>query len=289
MILENERWAVTITETGAELTAIYDKKQQTDLLWEGAAPFWRRHAPVLFPHVGRTWGDVLRLNGRVYPCMQHGFARSQVFTAVQEGKETGIFTLCANEETREKYPFDFVLCITYTLGEKELQVRWQVENRGHDPMPFTIGGHPAFRFAEKEGKKEDYCLYFPGKEELSYCRLDTRHGTAIPEKVYRLKTDGGYVPLSDGMFKEDALIFDGGQIEEAWLCRKNGTPRVGLRSRDFPNYGIWSMVGAPFVCLEPWQGRCDDCGENRDFSEKPDAVVLAAGESFQKEYQILVP
>ena len=83
MILENERWAVTITETGAELTAIYDKKQQTDLLWEGAAPFWRRHAPVLFPHVGRTWGDVLRLNGRVYPCMQHGFARSQVFTAVQ--------------------------------------------------------------------------------------------------------------------------------------------------------------------------------------------------------------
>ena len=244
---------------------------------------------MLFPHVGRTWGDVLRLNGRVYPCMQHGFARSQVFTAVQEGKETGIFTLCANEETREKYPFDFVLCITYTLGGKELQVRWQVENRGHDPMPFTIGGHPAFRFAEKEGKKEDYCLYFPGKEELSYCRLDTRHGTAIPEKVYRLKTDGGYVPLSDGMFKEDALIFDGGQIEEAWLCRKDGTPRVGLRSRDFPNYGIWSMVGAPFVCLEPWQGRCDDCGENRDFSEKPDAVVLAAGESFQKEYQILVP
>ena len=28
----------------------------------------------------------------------------------------------------------------------------------------------------------------------------------------------------------------------------------------FPSFGIWSVPGSPFVCLEPWMGRCDDFG-----------------------------
>ena len=59
------------------------------------------------------------------------------------------------------------------------------------------------------------------------------------------------------MFEKDAMIFDGGQIEEVWLCHKDRTPYVGLKCQGFPSFGIWSVKDAPFVCLEPWMGRCD--------------------------------
>ena len=95
-------------------------------------------------------------------------------------------------------------------------------------------------------------------------------------------------PLSDKLFAKDALVVDNGQIEEAWLCHKDGTPYVGVRSAGFPNYGIWSVEGAPFVCLEPWMGRCDNVGFNAELSEKPNVNKVEAGEKFIKDYTIVV-
>ena len=83
-------------------------------------------------------------------------------------------------------------------------------------------------------------------------------------------------------------MFDGGQIEEVWLCRAGGTPRVGMRCPGFPNYGVWSVKGAPFVCLEPWIGRCDDRGFAQDVSCKPGIVALPGGETFEATYEIVV-
>ena len=88
------------------------------------------------------------------------------------------------------------------------------------------------------------------------------------------------------MFENDALIFDHGQISEVWLCRKDGTPRVGMRCEGFPNFGIWSVKDAPFVCLEPWMGRCDDIGFDRELSEKPNVNKVPAGGRFEQSYVI---
>lgn len=54
MRLENERFCVEIAELGVELTCIYDKKTETDVLWEGDPAYWKRHSPVLFPNVGKN-------------------------------------------------------------------------------------------------------------------------------------------------------------------------------------------------------------------------------------------
>ena len=97
------------------------------------------------------------------------------------------------------------------------------------------------------------------------------------------------LPLSDELFTRDAMIFDGGQIDEVWLCSSDGMPRVGLRCPGFPNFGIWSVVGAPFVCLEPWAGRCDDSGFEGELREKPNVNLLPAGGRFERSYEILLP
>ena len=286
--MENDVLSVEIAEHGAELTKLYNKKTGTDLLWDAEPKFWKRHSPVLFPNVGKTYKNRVLINGTQYPTSQHGFARDNVFTCIEAANEKASFMFRSSEETKEVYPFDFELHINYKLNKKELTVEWQVKNCGDETMYFTIGGHPAFRFAKPEETKADYVLKIPGKEKLEYVLIDISCGCANVDEVHTLQLSEETYPLSDELFAKDALVVDNGQIEEAWLCHKDGTPYVGVRSAGFPNYGIWSVEGAPFVCLEPWMGRCDNVGFNAELSEKPNVNKVEAGEKFTKDYTIVV-
>lgn len=286
--LENEFLCVEIAEMGAEVTRIYDKTEDNEILWEGNPVYWKRHSPVLFPNVGKTYKNRVLINGTQYPTSQHGFARDNVFTCIEAANEKASFMFRSSEETKEVYPFDFELHINYKLNKKELTVEWQVKNCGDETMYFTIGGHPAFRFAKPEETKADYVLKVPGKEKLEYVLIDISCGCANVDEVHTLQLSEETYPLSDELFAKDALVVDNGQIEEAWLCHKDGTPYVGVRSAGFPNYGIWSVEGAPFVCLEPWMGRCDNIGFNAELSEKPNVNKVEAGEKFIKDYTIVV-
>ena len=286
--MENEFLCVEIAEMGAEVTRIYDKTEDNEILWEGNPVYWKRHSPVLFPNVGKTYKNRVLINGTQYPTSQHGFARDNVFTCIEAANEKASFMFRSSEETKEVYPFDFELHINYKLNKKELTVEWQVKNCGDETMYFTIGGHPAFRFAKPEETKADYVLKVPGKEKLEYVLIDISCGCANVDEVHTLQLSEETYPLSDELFAKDALVVDNGQIEEAWLCHKDGTPYVGVRSAGFPNYGIWSVEGAPFVCLEPWMGRCDNVGFNAELSEKPNVNKVEAGEKFIKDYTIVV-
>ena len=52
MKLENRRLCVEISESGAEVTRIFDKKNGTEKIWNGDPAYWKRHSPILFPNVG---------------------------------------------------------------------------------------------------------------------------------------------------------------------------------------------------------------------------------------------
>lgn len=288
MKLENERLCVEITELGAEVTRIFDKKTETELLWEADPKYWNRHSPVLFPNVGKTWHNKVLINGVQYPTSQHGFARDSMFRCISASADKASFLLASSEETREVYPFDFELLITYTLRGNVLDVSWEVRNTDDETMYFTIGGHPGFRFAGPEEKKTDYILKFPGKEALDYIRVNLALDAVDPEHVYRLELEDGCCPLNDEMFETDALIFDGGQFDEVWICHKDGAPYVGMKCAGFPSFGIWSVKDAPFVCLEPWMGRCDNIGFDGEISAKQYINQAEPGESFRQNYQICV-
>ena len=288
MRLENERFCVEIAELGAELTRVYDKKAELDILWEGDPAFWKRHSPVLFPNVGKTYKNTVLINGTHYPTSQHGFARDNMFRCISSAKDSASFLFASTEETKEVYPFDFELVITYTLMEDRIQVQWEVKNPSDETIYFTIGGHPAFRFAQAGEKKSDYLLWFPGMGEAECILLVLPQAAADPTRTYELSLEQGYAPVSEEMFENDALIFDGGQIREVWLCRKDRTPYVGLKCPGFPSFGIWSVKDAPFVCLEPWMGRCDDVGFASELSEKPGVNKVEPGGKFRQSYEILV-
>ena len=53
--LENDQLRVKIADHGAELSEIYDKTNDHQVLWNADPAYWKRHAPVLFPNVGRYY------------------------------------------------------------------------------------------------------------------------------------------------------------------------------------------------------------------------------------------
>lgn len=287
--IKNEKLAVTIAAHGAELSSIYDKANDRELVWQADPAFWNRHT-VLFPNVGKYYGGHFTYNGTDYPMGQHGFARDTEFEQAASGENFVTYRLCADEESKKVYPFDFVLEITHRLNGNRLTVEWNVKNTDNKEMYFTIGGHPAFNVnVLPDTDFEDYSLVFKeGTEKLSYVLLDAESGTAIGDKVYELELTDSKYALKKDMFDKDALVFDGGQIEWAALALPDGKPYIALESIGFPNFGIWSKPGAPYVCLEPWCGRCDNKGFEGEISEKPGIIALKAGETFKKSYDIIV-
>ena len=99
--MENDVLSVEIAEHGAELTKLYNKKTGTDLLWDAEPKFWKRHSPVLFPNVGKTYKNTVKINGTQYPTSQHGFARDSEFKCIHAGKETSTFLLTSTEKIRQ--------------------------------------------------------------------------------------------------------------------------------------------------------------------------------------------
>ena len=140
--LENDQLRVQINDLGAELTEIYDKTNDRQVLWNADPSYWNRHAPVLFPNVGRYYENKCLINGNTYHCGQHGFARDMEFTCTESSQTSVTHLVTSSDSTRETYPFDFRLLITHELSGRDLTVRWTVINEDSQTMYFTIGGQP---------------------------------------------------------------------------------------------------------------------------------------------------
>ena len=143
-ILENDQLRVSISDHGAELSGIFDKKNNREVLWNADPAYWKRHAPVLFPNVGRLYNDTSLIDGKTYPSGQHGFARDMDFICTEETETSVTHLLEATDAAKKAWPYDFQLYITHTLNDRDLTVAWKVVNKDQETMYFTIGAHPAF-------------------------------------------------------------------------------------------------------------------------------------------------
>ena len=52
--LENEELLITVESHGAQLSRIYDKKADREILWSADPAVWNRHSPILFPFIGKS-------------------------------------------------------------------------------------------------------------------------------------------------------------------------------------------------------------------------------------------
>ena len=73
------------------------------------------------------------------------------------------------------------------------------------------------------------------------------------------------------------------------LLTPEGKPYITV-SFDAPLVALWSpnKEGSPFVCIEPWYGRCDKEDFSGTLAEREWGNVLSGGEVFEAEYSIEV-
>ena len=285
-IIENEQLKVCVSDHGAELCSIYNKKTEREVIWTADPAYWNRHAPVLFPFVGKVTGGCYTYEGRKYPMGQHGFARDREFLFVDSGDTFIRHRLAADEESRKVYPFDFELEIVHKLEGNCVTVEWKVFNPGKKKMYFSIGGHPGFCVDENAGSR----LVFEEQETLSRVAIDPKTEGVDVEHPEVIALQQGVYQVEPDTFDKDALIFDHGQVKQVSLEKADGTRLVTLRCPDALSVGIWSPVGkqAPFICLEPWIGRCDNSGFTGELKDKFDVQSLEPGESFRTAYDLRI-
>ena len=288
-ILENDKIRVEIDDLGAELSRIYDKEKEREVLWDADPRYWGRHACILFPIVGALNQDTYHYEGKEYTMKQHGFARNCPFQLEKQTADSVTHKLVWDEETYAVYPFRFALYVTHTVSEKKIQVSWRVENLQEKELYFSIGGHPAFRVPVLQDTAfEDYSLVFQCKDDEPRCIRINEPGLALPESEMTMRLQDGRKKVEKDMFQEGVYIFEHGQIESAGFLMPDGSPYLTLECKGFPYFGVWAAKGAPFICLEPWYGRTDAVGFSGTLEEREGGNCLKAGQTFEASYQIML-
>ncbi len=284
--LETACLRVGIADAGAELVSVTDKESGAERIWSADPSVWNRHAPILFPFVGRVTDGKYRTPGGEYPMKtQHGFARDMDFTCTEAGPCAVEHVLCASEHTRAVYPWDFRLTVRHSADAarpRVLRVEWTVENTGAGTMLFSIGAHPGF-LPPEGAAKEDCFLVFPGHDARRYYPVNAA-GFALPERERTLALTDGAAPYQADV--PDTWIFDGQGIDEVRIAAPDGRPWVALHCPGFPFLAVWANPRGPFICLEPWFGRTDEAGFTGTLEEKKGIERLESGGKRSFSYEI---
>lgn len=290
IILENEFLTVTAVKKGAEITSIKDNKDNTEYIWTGDALFWGRHAPILFPIVGRVKNNEYKIGDMTYKLNQHGFARDCSFDIVENNREKALFRLSFSEESLKVYPYRFELDVQYCLKDKTLEVTYIVRNVDSEDIYFSIGAHPGFNCPLTDGdieqsSFEDYYFEFENKETAHIIPVSS-NGFILRETEPFLN-NCNIIPISHELFKKDALVFNNLKSKKISLKNSKSSKGITMDFTGFPYLGLWSKpIGAPFVCIEPWYGHTDFEDFEGDFKDKEDILKLNKGKEFCCKYSI---
>ena len=213
------------------------------------------------------------LGDKTYTMNSHGFARRKTFSCTKISDMCAVFTLRDDEETRAQYPFAFRFSVRYELRGDTLQITNEVENTGDKTMYFNFGSHEAYA---ADGSFEDWSVEFAKTENLRVMEqpiLGYLSGKTLP---YRDNVKE--LPLSHAMFEHDSLTFAGLSSREATL-KHCGKPVVKVNFEGFDYLLLWTKVGAPYICIEPWNGLPDYVDTDGELSKKRGILSLEAGKT----------
>lgn len=285
--LTNGILTVEVSELGAELQSI--RKDGKEYLWYGDPAYWDRRSPVLFPIVGSVWEKRFRVNGKEYELGQHGFARDQRFEVVSVTDTEIWYRLESTEQTLEVYPWAFILEIGYRLSGSTLEVLWKVTNPGQDEMYFQIGAHPAFLYPDYDKETADRGFFVFDRTEDLQCIGLKEKGCVDADARYPLPlNEEGMLHLKRDTFDPvNTFVLQDDQVHKVTFLKPDRSPYLTV-TYDAPVVGLWSPpeLDAPFVCIEPWYGRCDRAPYEGEFKDKDWINRLVPGETFRAAYTI---
>ena len=284
--LTSDLLTISIATHGAELCSIIDRSGR-EYLWQADPRYWKRHSPILFPIVGSVRDGHFTIDGRQYSMSQHGFARDSDFTPLGSTGDEAWYELTSSDTTLAAYPYKFRLQVGYRLTGETVTVIWRVTNTDDRDIYFQIGAHPAFYYPDYGSDGERGYLWFDREDSFTYLRIGD--GACASLTPHSQPLDGHLLRLDTHTFDIDTFIIEGSQLTSVALLDRERRPHLTMQF-DSPLLGIWSppRKDAPFVCIEPWYGRCDREGFEGEFRDRDHVNRLAAGQTFEASYKIII-
>jgi galactose mutarotase-like enzyme len=285
--IENEYLKVNISARGAELTSIYNKADSTEHLWQGNPEIWPWHGPNLFPFVGVTMNNQIKVDGTRYETQRHGFIRTTDLNLIDSNNLHAKFSLPYSDETLAVYPFKFEYQVIYDLIDNTLRITYKVINLDEKPVYFSVGAHPGFNVPFYPGESyNDYYLDFEQEEELLAYTLTT-DGT-LSGQTKPVVLNGKKLQLDKELFAKDALVFKDIKSKEITIRSDKHDKYVSVQYPHFKHMGIWAKYKADFVCIEPWLGYADQDGEVIEIKDKPAIMNIDKGHVYEAEHFISI-
>jgi galactose mutarotase-like enzyme len=257
-------------------------------MWGGDPAWWSGRAPILFPIVGTLKDGAYTHEGKRYSLPGHGFARVSDFTVARRDESSADLALVSSPQTRESYPFDFVLTVSFRLKADGLAVTYKVENTGASGMLFSIGSHPGFPVPFAGGTIDDYYVQFnrPEKDERFF--INPKGGLVDPAHTEEAFAAGNRIRLSTTIFDRGALVFKHPRSNSFSLRNDLNSHSITVLTEGAPYLGLWAAPSAPYVCIEPWHGVNDGTDATGVLSEKEGILPLEPGRAFQTGYRIVI-
>lgn len=283
--LESEALKIAVDNTGAELQSIYAKRSGEEYLWQGDSAYWNGRAPVLFPIIGGLKNGAYQYNNKTYALSKHGFVRRNYFHRIQD-ESALVFEYVDNSSTRKIYPFQFSLKIEFSLTGSTLTIKNRVVNVSDGEMLFSIGAHEAYRCPRHTDETfNDYYLEF--ECDGPYESFPVTPQGLLMDESYTVLGQERVLPLKHDLFTNDALIFKNIKAKKVAI-KSNKNPSVVEVAYDSAHLGIWTKVGAPFICIEPWCGLPDLADTDGVFAHKEGIIRLDAGAEFVFTHSITI-
>ena len=279
LYLKNSSLTVSISTMGAELQSVRSS-DGVDYLWCGDPSVWSGRAPIMFPICGALKDNAFIHNEKEYSLTKHGFAKLCEFDVIESDDTHAVFRLTSSDELRQRYPFDFIFDVSYTLSGNSLLVEYRTENTGVDTMYFSVGAHEAY--STPEGI-EQYTVTFEKEEKLYATDLD---GVLLSKKSTKILDEGRVLALKQEHFAIDALIFRDIKSKSVTLSHKDGKRSIKVDFDGFDNLLLWTKPNAKFLCIEPWCGIPDFSDADGILSHKAGITSLMAKKQFSRRHTI---
>ena len=272
--ISNEFVTATFSEIGAELKSF--KCDGKEHIWYGDPAFWTGSSPVLFPICSGLKDDEFIYEGKTYKLQKHGFARRAKFDVETVDKTTATFLLSSENCPQENYPFKYEFRIIYTLTGKKLNVEYNIRNLTDGDMYFSVGAHEAYLCPEGI---ENYEIVFKKAENLDAYQLV---GPLLSDETVNYGQNTTVLQLDNSLFDNDCLIFKHLNSRSVNLVNKTTGQKIKVDFDGFEYMLVWTVPGAPYVCIEPWCGITDNINTNKQLPQKEGIETIEKGGQFYR-------
>ena len=279
MQIHNKELSITVNPNGGALSSIYDLRKNKELLYQPIENSWQGQDVIIFPFVARLKDGNYQYKGKTYERKNHGLIRYRKGIETKINNQELKVEFHSDEETKKRYPFDFSLTVYYRLRGKRLAISRSIQNLSSEPLPYRMGGHPAFRLPgikkEKEFDISGNKIFLPKNRKLTRITRDKDYHYVTGKEAFG---KGNRIPLSKALFRHyPTLILDAYNIPYVDLVKTDGS---GIRVyKDGIAYlALWSdEKWGNYVAIEPWQGLPDFLDSDKDITKKNTIQRLAPG------------